>query len=155
MDKRKESNLRVKGNITRTLFTLMQTKSLSEITITELVEGAGVARASFYRNYCSKEDVLVTLIRDVLDDFRKEDSARAGEFLYLRKYSFDLSLFSYLPHLFSGLVPLRLSIGLSGGTEPVSREYRGNDAFLFHRKISALHVHRCPVQYGHRVAGKA
>lgn len=70
MDKRKESNLRVKGNITRTLFTLMQTKSLSEITITELVEGAGVARASFYRNYCSKEDVLVTLIRDVLDDFR-------------------------------------------------------------------------------------
>lgn len=47
-------------------------KSLSEITITELVEGAGVARASFYRNYCSKEDVLVTLIRDVLDDFRSK-----------------------------------------------------------------------------------
>ena len=69
MDKRKESNLRVRGNITKTLFTLMQKKSLSEITITELVEGAGVARASFYRNYCSKEDVLVKLIRDVLDDF--------------------------------------------------------------------------------------
>ncbi len=72
MDKRRAANLRVKKNITHTLFALMQKKSLSEITITELVEGAGVARASFYRNYCSKEDVLVTLIRDVLDDFRSK-----------------------------------------------------------------------------------
>lgn len=72
MDKRRAANLRVKKNITHTLFSLMQKKSLSEITITELVEGAGVARASFYRNYCSKEDVLVTLIRDVLDDFRSK-----------------------------------------------------------------------------------
>ena len=72
MDKRKEANLRVKASIIKTLFSLMQTKSLSEITVTELVEGAGVARASFYRNYCSKEDVLVTLIRDVLDDFRSK-----------------------------------------------------------------------------------
>lgn len=71
MDKRKEENLRVKINITHTLFHLMQTKSLSEITITELVKGAGVARASFYRNYDSKEDVLVTLIRDVLELFRR------------------------------------------------------------------------------------
>ena len=72
MDKRRAANFRVKRNITHTLFTLMQKKSLSEITITELVEGAGVARASFYRNYCSKEDVLVTLIRDVLEDFRSK-----------------------------------------------------------------------------------
>nr|WP_317399940.1 hypothetical protein [uncultured Gemmiger sp.] len=34
MDKRKEENLRVKISITHTLFRLMQTKSLSEITIT-------------------------------------------------------------------------------------------------------------------------
>lgn len=72
MDKRKEENLRVKKSITNTLFQLMQTKSLSEITITELVKGADVARASFYRNYCSKEDVLLTLIRDVLEQFRHD-----------------------------------------------------------------------------------
>lgn len=72
MDKRKEENLRVKVCIIQTLFRLMQTKSLSDITITELVRGAGVARASFYRNYDSKEDVLVTLIRDVLELFRRE-----------------------------------------------------------------------------------
>lgn len=72
MDKRREENIRVKKCITNTLFRLMQTKSLSDITITELVQGAGVARASFYRNYESKEDVLVTLIQDVLELFRQE-----------------------------------------------------------------------------------
>lgn len=72
MDKRREENLRVKACIVNALFRLMQTKSLAEITVTELVRDAGVARASFYRNYNSKEDVLVTLIRDVLELFRGE-----------------------------------------------------------------------------------
>ena len=67
MDKRKEANIRVKTNITHALFALMEKKSLADIHISELVSRAGVARASFYRNYSTKEDVLVTLIRDVLD----------------------------------------------------------------------------------------
>lgn len=45
MDKRREENLRVKENIINTLFCFMQKKSLSDITVTELVKGAGVARA--------------------------------------------------------------------------------------------------------------
>ena len=84
MDKRKEGNLRVKINITNTLFRLMEKKSLAEITITELVQGAGVARASFYRNYESKEDVLVTLIRDVLELFR-HNVRESPEGLYARE----------------------------------------------------------------------
>lgn len=80
MDKRKEENMRVKQSITNALFALMQEKSLSGVQITELVERAGVARASFYRNYSSKEDVLITLIRDVLDQFRGEVSMEQGGF---------------------------------------------------------------------------
>lgn len=80
MDKRKEANMRVKQSITSTLFALMAEKSLADIHITELVDGAGVARASFYRNYCSKEDVLVTLIRDILDEFRDEMRMEQGSF---------------------------------------------------------------------------
>ena len=90
MDKRRAANLRVKGSITRTLFSLMQTKSLSEITITEIVDGAGVARASFYRNYCSKEDVLVTLIRDVLEDFRSRIAPGQDSF-----YTYENILLSF------------------------------------------------------------
>ena len=66
MDKRKEANIRVKSNITKALFRLMHEKSFSDISITELIRDAGVARVSFYRNYDSKEDVLVTLIEDIL-----------------------------------------------------------------------------------------
>lgn len=104
MDKRKEANLRVKQNITSALFSLMEEKSLADIHITELVNGAGVARASFYRNYCSKEDVLVTLIRDVLAAFSEEMDMGQGSFYnygnvllsfqYFRKYqSYILDLY--------------------------------------------------------------
>ena len=72
MDKRKEANLRVKTHITNALFALMEEKSLADIHISEIVSRAGVARSSFYRNYSSKEDVFVTLIRDILDGFYQE-----------------------------------------------------------------------------------
>ena len=77
---RKGENLRVKQSIVRALFSLMQEKSLADIHITELVNSAGVARASFYRNYCSREDVLVTLIRDVLDEFSGQMDLSRGSF---------------------------------------------------------------------------
>lgn len=69
MDKRKEANQRVKKNITESLFLLMQKKELSEITVTEIIKKAGVARASFYRNYQSKEEVLSVLIDDILEKY--------------------------------------------------------------------------------------
>ena len=80
MDKRKAENLRVKQSITNALFALMSEKSLSDVQITELVGRAGVARASFYRNYDSKEDVLITLVRDVLEQFRGEISTELDSF---------------------------------------------------------------------------
>ncbi len=70
MDKRKEANMRVKSCITKALLSLMHQKSFSDISISELIRTAGVARVSFYRNYDSKEDVLITLIDDVLEEYR-------------------------------------------------------------------------------------
>lgn len=70
MDKRKEANNRVKQAITDATFDLLKTMPLADITITNIIKKAGVARVSFYRNYNSKEDVLIRLIRDILDDFR-------------------------------------------------------------------------------------
>ena len=72
MDKRKLANIRVKENISASLLRLMKTKSISEITVTEIIEGAGVARASFYRNYATKESVITTLISDILEKYRAD-----------------------------------------------------------------------------------
>lgn len=83
MDKRKEANLRVKKNITKSLFRLMHEKSFSDISISELIREAKVARVSFYRNYKSKEDVLLTLIEDVLEQFRDTiDSNETNYYTY-------------------------------------------------------------------------
>lgn len=53
-----EKNTYVKKQITEALIKLLETKSLSEISISDLTNAAEVGRVSFYRNYASKEDVL-------------------------------------------------------------------------------------------------
>lgn len=108
MDKRKEANMRVKGNITKALFDLMHEKSFSDISISELIRTAGVARVSFYRNYESKEDVLLKLVEDVLEQFRDTIDCNEADyytygnirrsFEYFKKYGefvLDLYRFGY------------------------------------------------------------
>ena len=58
MNKKQETNAFVKECITTALLQLMNEKTLSQISVTELVERAGVARVSFYRNFSSKENVI-------------------------------------------------------------------------------------------------
>ena len=53
-----QKNIYVKKQITATLIDLLKKKSLSEISISELTDKAGIGRVSFYRNYQSKEDIL-------------------------------------------------------------------------------------------------
>lgn len=45
MDKRKAANLEVKRRIKDALYDLMAEKSFSEITVTDIIQRAGVARA--------------------------------------------------------------------------------------------------------------
>ena len=82
MDKRKLANRQVKDKITEALFALLKEKPLDEISVTEITEKAKVARVSFYRNYDSKEDVLCTLVEDVLELFRSQIDPDAGEGFY-------------------------------------------------------------------------
>lgn len=53
-----QKNSYVKKQITATLIDLLKKKSLSEISISELTDKAGIGRVSFYRNYHGKEDIL-------------------------------------------------------------------------------------------------
>ena len=84
MDKRKEANLRVKKNITEALFELMDKKDFSKITVTDIIEEAKVARASFYRNYESKEDILVTFVIEIFHNFNNEAGYELTEYYSYR-----------------------------------------------------------------------
>lgn len=65
---KKESTSYVKEHITQALLCLMETKTFNSITITDIVKEAMVGRASFYRNFTDKEDILKQyLLRLILD----------------------------------------------------------------------------------------
>ncbi|MGM9605874.1 MAG: TetR/AcrR family transcriptional regulator [Oscillospiraceae bacterium] len=62
----------VKQKITDALLHLMKQHSFSEITITQIVQTAGVGRASFYRNYKDKEDVLTQHMAVLIQKWGRE-----------------------------------------------------------------------------------
>lgn len=69
MDKRLLANKQVKEKIENAFVDLLNDKSIDEISITELVTRAGVARSSFYRNYGSMNDVMNSAIEQVVHEF--------------------------------------------------------------------------------------
>ncbi len=62
----RESKQLTREALETALLLLLENKSLSQITISELVSKAGVSRNAFYRNYKSKEDILEHLLNSVL-----------------------------------------------------------------------------------------
>ena len=60
---KKNSNFFSRDCMVKTLIQLLKTKSLSNITITELTERAGVSRMTYYRNYHSLDDIFSSWIR--------------------------------------------------------------------------------------------
>ena len=72
-----ESNQMTKECIKTALLSLMSTEIFDTITVTAIINKAGVSRGGFYRNYKSKEDVLKEiceeLFRYVWEFFSKHD----------------------------------------------------------------------------------
>lgn len=69
-DKRREANRITRLRISKALIRLMGKKKFSDITVSDIVSTAGVARASYYRNFTSKEDVLISVADDILQEYR-------------------------------------------------------------------------------------
>lgn len=64
-----KNNIFAKECISLALISLMKTKPISEITVTEIVNKAGVSRMTYYRNYEVKEDILKDYFKTVLANF--------------------------------------------------------------------------------------
>ena len=76
-------NAYVKKHVTDAFLSLLAEKNIEDISISELAAAAGVGRASFYRNYEHKEDILKshldTLFREWTDEWQKKDGAELSE----------------------------------------------------------------------------
>lgn len=85
------------GNmIKEALVSLMGEKTYMDITVTDIVKKAGVARASFYRNYQSIADIMDDIVDDIFSEIMTEvlpviesnDEAKWRELLYYMFYRF-------------------------------------------------------------------
>ena len=65
MQKKNDINTLTKECIVTALLRLMQTKSYDSISITDITNLAGVSRMAYYRNYKSKDDILINHLTDM------------------------------------------------------------------------------------------
>lgn len=93
MDKRLELQLEVKNAMVKALFILLQKKPLADITILELVKKAGVARASFYRNFKTKEDIIHYFLNTLLLQYKEK---YAADLAHIARYDNVLRTFRYV-----------------------------------------------------------
>ena len=87
-----ERNSYVIGRLTKATLSLLESKHLRDVSVSEIVETAQVSRNSFYRNFAEKEDVLRRHVRNVTDDFL------ASSGLSFRSEPFDQYLVKLFTH---------------------------------------------------------
>lgn len=68
----KKENHSAKSEIEQAFLRLMTQKSYMDITVTDIVQEANVARVSFYRNFASISEVLDSISRRWIMDEMKE-----------------------------------------------------------------------------------
>ncbi|MDO4563963.1 MAG: TetR/AcrR family transcriptional regulator, partial [Clostridia bacterium] len=71
-------NAYVVEHIRAALLALLAEKQIDDISISELCDKAQVGRASFYRNYENKEDILKAYLRQILDEWVSEYAKSEG-----------------------------------------------------------------------------
>lgn len=91
-DKRYEANRLVRLKIARALTNLMETKAFSDISVTDIVTTAGVARASYYRNFQSKEEILIKITDNIMDEYHARAQKLGTDFF---SYESILLIFRY------------------------------------------------------------
>ena len=109
-----ESNRFTKECIETALLVLMTDKNFNDISITDIVERAGVSRSAYYRNYSSKKDILNkylnTIVETITDSLNLQKThptdfnfwlsvftrvqTYADEFIILQKAGFDAIILS-------------------------------------------------------------
>lgn len=102
-------NAKTKKKITESLFILLKKKNFSEITVTDIVNTAGVARASYYRNFSSKESIIEeymnTLRQEIIPDVEFTDDSNIFDYeriinSFERSLTYSLKNKSYILTLY-------------------------------------------------------
>lgn len=105
MNKRiSQANLYVKNEMYEALLKLLEEKTFSAISVSDITTQANVSRMSFYRNYDRIEDILIEHLDSIVEQYKKEDTyeniKEAEKVYYGKKYMIHTFLFFYQNHDF-------------------------------------------------------
>lgn len=90
----------IEQRLAETLIVLLASKELNKISVRELCDKAGVGRASFYRHFASKEEILERHAKYLLEKWAEEfeadpaskpENVFASLFRHLKQKTADLS----------------------------------------------------------------
>jgi len=104
-----------------------QTRSYSEVTVSDIAEAAEVAKGTVYRHFASKEDLLTAAIESLLADtesrFASAVTALGGPFGLTAAPEKTAMVFG---HLVAGVLPMLLELGARAakGHEPSADQAR-------------------------------
>lgn len=104
--------MNIKDKIIRAFFDLMQGKEYKNIKVTDIVNQAGVSRESYYRNFNSKEDIVIQFLDNVKEEMEIKESNSEDilkeqlllqkfeeAFVIVKKYKMEiLSIYQELPN---------------------------------------------------------
>ena len=124
-------NAYVVEHITDSFLTRLKEKPLTDISISELCDAAGVGRTSFYRNFDSREDIVRKYIRRLLTGWKHNWEAE-GEESNAKMYG---SLFQHLKENADLFLMLKTRVSACTGLDhdnvvlgdvhlPISRKYK-------------------------------
>ena len=74
-----EKNANVRELILSALLNILEYMPIADITVSGLVQKAGVGRASFYRNYASIEDILIQEEKRLFESWKESDKKRTDQ----------------------------------------------------------------------------
>ena len=86
MERRNEINVLTKECILTALLRLMEEKPYDNISITDITTLAGVSRMAYYRNYSSKDDILLKRLEDeekqIIENFSGQKAETIKDVIY-------------------------------------------------------------------------
>ena len=92
-----QTNIQVKQNMYKALLKLIEDKTFSSISVSDITSEANVSRMSFYRNYNAIEDILKEHLVEVVEEYRaKEPDTESKTVFYEKKYMLRCFRFFYL-----------------------------------------------------------
>ncbi|MEG0979732.1 MAG: TetR/AcrR family transcriptional regulator [Oscillospiraceae bacterium] len=103
-----ELNQLTKESVFSSLMLLMKKKDYNQITITDITKKAGVSRMAYYRNYTSKEDIIICYLDDLFETYLNEIIGKEDA-TFFQVYLCFFSYFRKQKDLIEALIKANLS----------------------------------------------